>query len=145
MTPARHILIRSAPDGATDVYACRRRRRTHLHRAPDKTAAVAWAAALLGLRVTIAVPRHGRIRPRRIFALARLASAGLHARRGIPARHVGVRFLPLPGSRIPRTDVVLRMRPGTPEAVLRGLEDDVARHLATLSRHTGDTRVRTAA
>ena len=117
MTPARHILIRGAPDGAIDVYSCRRR--THLHRAPDKTAAVAWAAALLGLRVTIAVPRRGRLRPRRIFALARLAGAGLHARRGIPARHVGVRFLPLPRSRILRPSTRTSGRSCTPTRTAR--------------------------
>ena len=146
MSPARHIAVRPTPEGRVGVFAAVRRRRTLLHDAADRLAALVWAAHALGLRVTVAVPRRGRVRPPRVFRLDDLAAAVDHSRRGaIPARSVSVRFASLPGSRIPRTHTTLRL-PRAPRAELRRvLEEHVARQLASLSRHTGDVRFAAAA
>ncbi len=131
---SRTLRLRRLPDGRAAVFAARRRRRTLLHLAPDHAAGLAWTAAALGVRVTVAVPRHGRSRAKRLFNVRRIAEAAAHALRGRPARAVHVAVRALPGSAVRTADTVVPVPAAAPEIVARHIGDAVARHLADLSR-----------
>ena len=130
----RTLRLRRLPDGRAAVFAVRRRRRTLLHLAPDHAAGLAWTAAALGVRVTVAVPRHGRSRAKRLFNVRRIPEAAAHALRGHPARAVQVAVRVLPGSSVRAADVVVPVPVAAPHIVARHIGDAVARHLADLSR-----------
>ncbi len=131
---SRTLRLRRLPDGRTAVFAVRQRHRKLLHLAPDHAAGLAWTAAALGLRVTVAVPRHGRSRAKRLFNVRRLDEAAAHALRGRPARAVHVAVRALPGSAVRDDDAVVPVPAAAPEIVTRHIGDAVARHLADLSR-----------
>ena len=131
---SRTLRLRRLPDGRTAVFAVRRRCRTLLHLAPDHAAGLAWTAAALGVRVTVAVPRHGRSRAKRLFNVRRIPEAAAHALRGRPARAVHVAVRALPGSAVRDDDAVIPLPAASPDIVARHIGDAVARHLADLSR-----------
>lgn len=130
----RTLRLRRLTDGRAAVFAVRRRRRTLLHLAPDHAAGLAWTAAALGVRVTVAVPRHGRSRAKRLFNVRRIDEAAAHVLRGRPARAVHVAVRAFPGSAVRTEDAVVPVPAAAPEIVARHIGDAVARHLADLSR-----------
>lgn len=134
MNTRRRIRFRRLPDGTSAVFGVRSRRPSLLHVAPDHPGALAFAAAVLGLRVTLAVPRHGRSRAKRLFNVRRLREAAVHALRGAPARCIHIAVHALPGAAVPADNAATRLPAASADIVARHLEDAVARHLADLSR-----------